>query len=181
MQLNKNHHYLILIVFLSCIISGAVLFAQDEINLTLSPTNITAPLVNGIGGTEVVTIELSNELNSSIEFPEKRWLVIEREDKPGIPYYTPIAPYHPLILHPKEKLKVVWRLRQATNVHLASGTSAQSSNVSAGIYNVILYYKYSGDDLWRTKIQSIELHKISLLWIVFGVIILILLLFVFFR
>ncbi|MCP4662967.1 MAG: hypothetical protein GY856_46850 [bacterium] len=142
--------------------------AQDELEVRVTPGEITAPFISGIGGTELVTIEVVNRAEQPVEMPPQRWLVIEREDRPGKPCFTPLAPFTPLVIEPGETLTSIWRLRESTDVHLGSGTAARPAAVAAGLHHIDVYYRLAGEEHWRRKVVSVELKKLPWLWIGLG-------------
>ena len=175
MKSTKNYQRLGSLIFGCILILHVLVFAQqDVIKLVLKPEEITAPFISGIGGTELVTIEVKNKSTQPIEMLEKRWLVIERQDNPGTPCFTPMAPYSPLIIEPGGKVTVIWRLRQPTDVQLASGT--ECAKVAPGEHNIYVYYKFPGEAPWRKQVIKIELKKISWVFILLGAIVFIVLL-----
>lgn len=148
----------------SYLVLEAGIAAQSEpIRLIMEPATIKAAptpsqyvLSFGTLGTEMVTLTLLNQGVVAIEFPEKRWLVIEHQSETNRPVFTPPPPYTPLTLNPTEKLTIPWRLRDPADVHLASGTVAQWPRVYAGNYRILIYYRYAGESIWRQ--HTIPLH-----------------------
>lgn len=144
---------------------------QDALEIRVTPEEITAPFISGIGGTELVTIEIVNRAEHPVEMPPQRWLVIEREDGPGKPCFTPLAPFTPLAIEPGEKLTPIWRLREPTDVHLSSGTAGKPATVTAGMHHIYVYYRLTGEENWRRQVVRVELKRLSWLWIALGVVI----------
>jgi hypothetical protein len=137
---------------------------QSDLKLVFTPAEITAPFAAGIAGTEQVAIDIYNQSNHLLELPNNRWLVIERSDTPDAPCFTPLAPYAPLILAPGDKVRVVWRLREPTDVYLASGSTAGPAKVAAGTHNVFVFYRAPGEQVWRRHTATVELQAISWTW-----------------
>lgn len=161
-KLRRVHWLPIILVAFSQLLAVA---ADDNVELVLTPSEITAPSIAGYGGTELVNIEVYNRSAHPIEMPEKRWLVIERQDRPDAPCFTPLAPYTPLIIEPGQKVTVKWRLREATDVELSSGSAGKLVTVAAGMHSVFVYYRHAGEETWRRHTVAFEMQKLSWIWI----------------
>ena len=130
---------------------------ESPLRLEYEPAKIVAPEMT-MFGTEVVTFKVTNVSATDIQFPNVRWLVVERMGNTEQPIFTPMPPYTPLQLTPGDSIKVVWRLREPTDVQFVSGVAAKVSFITSGDYVVRLYYRSPEDKAWLTHQEALRLE-----------------------
>jgi len=173
---------LALSVILGClVVSGTVEAQAEPVRLQMDPAQITAApgptqyiMSFGTLGTELVTLIVVNDSARVVEFPDRRWLVVEGKSVTEAPVFTPSPPYIPLSLNPGDKVTIPWRLREPAYVHFGGGPVERVPRVYAGEYRIILHYRYAGESAWRqvTRLLQVESHSMPGGWI--GVVVVIL-------